>query len=167
MSPSVPRFRDVRHGEHTTLAVEGACVVFAMRAVPTMADIRSADALQRAVLDAQEGQLAWMNVMAWGPAPDDRGILPVGNRMFRRPDARATGLVNVFLGKALLGGTTRTIIRMAIVAARPKYPYLVSANLMAATRWLAQRMPDDAPWAVSAEDLERVARAGLRAPSSR
>lgn len=149
---------EVFANEDVSLLAVRHCGLLIMRHFPGAETMRAADGLQQTLLKRYDGRLAWMNIMAWPPslAEFDRSVIPVGNRMFKRPDDRGLALANVLLGNTAVDGTTRTIIRMALLAARPRYPYHVGKDLEKACRWMEQTLPSEAPWALSAAQLRRV-----------
>ncbi|MFK7988696.1 MAG: hypothetical protein AB8I08_21935 [Sandaracinaceae bacterium] len=125
----------------TLLSIDG-CVVFVMRQVPTAVEIRMAESVQESVLQSTNGELAWLNVMAWRFQLQDgfeRDALPVANRLYRRPGRDGVGLANVLLCGPLAAPVARTILRTALVIAQPKYPVHVGMNLERACTWLEAR----------------------------
>lgn len=126
------------------LSVEG-CILFVMREVPTLREVELASELQRSVLRSTNGALAWMNVMAWRLRTDStfqREALPVANRMYHRPGPEGVGLANVLLCGALAAPAARTILRTALIIARPQYPVHIGSSLPTACDWLAARSAD-------------------------
>ena len=161
-------FREAVSTPRMCLAVRGYCGVLALRALPTFEDMREADAAQQAMLAQYDGRLAWMNAFSWsGNAELDRRIVSIGNGMFKRPGRRATALVNCFLGTSFADTTTRTIIRMAMLAARPEYPHRTCADLTEASTWLAGHFADGPLRAIDGALVETVARSALRTPRPR